>query len=251
METAKVVRCIGCPKDPWAITMQLHSHFPEVRRQFLKTYGVTDENGDLVYRPDYSVVTEFPMTAIETRMPMHGLQQGDKSGWVWKELDEIDTNRGATKAEIDAFRLLAIFVAHSDNKRENQRLVCRTEVVNGKCAEPFMIIQDMGANFGKSVKVGDFEKFDIKLWDQNPIWSDANICELKIKGAPNASFGTPRVSEAGRKLLAELLGQLNQKQIEDLFIGAYTREFAGETAVAQFVQTFLKRRSIIENTICP
>ena len=46
-------------------------------------------------------------------------------GWAFFELELIDAEKGgAPRAHVDALRLLAVFLAHWDNKSENQRLVC-------------------------------------------------------------------------------------------------------------------------------
>ena len=40
----------------------------------------------------------------------------------------VDPSKGgAPRAHVDALRLLAVFLAHWDNKAENQRLVCLSE----------------------------------------------------------------------------------------------------------------------------
>ncbi len=44
-------------------------------------------------------------------------------GWKWSELDEVDQSLGgATRTQIDALKLLAVFIQHSDNKPDQQRL---------------------------------------------------------------------------------------------------------------------------------
>ena len=45
-------------------------------------------------------------------------------GWAWFELESSQ----APRADLDALRLLAVFLAHWDNKSENQRLVCLDDV---------------------------------------------------------------------------------------------------------------------------
>jgi hypothetical protein len=252
MEAPGVVRCFGCPKDPKAILIQLHSHNPEVQRSFLQNNGVKNKNGEWEYIPDYSTYFDFTYTTVETRMPKHGLKVGEKSGWSFQELDNINPELGASKAEVDAFRLLTVFVNHGDNKVDNQRLVCLTDMVKGHCSEPMAIIHDMGANFGKTVGINT-SKFDVNMWNQNPIWLNQKTCTVSIKSSPLGTFGKPTISEAGRKFLSDLLGQLSDQQIRDLFEGAYADQFstAGAGSVEKWLMLFKERRAIIQNTVCP
>src|SRR5260370_28522802 len=73
-------------------------------------------------------------------------------GWSWKELDE---NNGRPNSEKDGLKLLGAFVQHSDNKPQQQRLVCNglkvdqtTHPFTTTCEQSKMIIQDVGATFG-------------------------------------------------------------------------------------------------------
>jgi hypothetical protein len=72
----------------------------------------------------------------------------------WKELDEVDgAAGGAPRAHRDALKLLAVFLQHSDNKAEQQRLVClgaKEAAAEGACARPFMMINDLGLTFGRA-----------------------------------------------------------------------------------------------------
>src|SRR5206468_4506725 len=56
-------------------------------------------------------------------------------GWAWWELKDSE----APRADLDALRLLAVFLAHWDNKAGNQRLVCldpAPRVPDQPCAQP-------------------------------------------------------------------------------------------------------------------
>ena len=52
--------------------------------------------------------------------------EGSKDqGWAWYELDTIDPRPAdRRRAEVDALRLMAILLAHWDNKGPNQKLIC-------------------------------------------------------------------------------------------------------------------------------
>jgi hypothetical protein len=61
---------------------------------------------------------------------------------------------GAPAADVDALRLLAMFLAHWDNKSTNQRIVCLDQATTAptpgsrRCKEPLLMIQDLGSTFG-------------------------------------------------------------------------------------------------------
>ena len=74
---------------------------------------------------DYSKSTDFEWATVEREFEAPEITAGGSQGWAWWELDQIDPARGgASRARVDAFRLMAVFLAHWDNKAENQRLVC-------------------------------------------------------------------------------------------------------------------------------
>ena len=68
----------------------------------------------------------FDLAAIERRVPGHELVgPGTDRGWTWPELDRVDESAGgATVAQRDALKLLAVFLQHTDNKQEQQKLLC-------------------------------------------------------------------------------------------------------------------------------
>lgn len=51
-----------------------------------------------------------------------------RSAWAWWELPGVDERvGGAPRARVDALRLLVAFIPHTDNKGEQQRLMCLPE----------------------------------------------------------------------------------------------------------------------------
>ena len=68
----------------------------------------------------------FQWVALERRFPARAIEITDGTeGWAFFELDKVNSAEGAApRAHVDALRLLAVFLAHWDNKSENQRLVC-------------------------------------------------------------------------------------------------------------------------------
>jgi hypothetical protein len=95
--------------------------------------------------------------AVERKFDAPSIEAGDVSGWEWSELDRVDPSLGgASPADLDALRLVAVLLAHWDNKPSNQRLVCldgrRDEKGEsqspGPCQRPLLMLHDLGATFG-------------------------------------------------------------------------------------------------------
>src|SRR5438128_8098500 len=139
------VRCRGCPPFP----------YPKVK--FL----------DALLR-DPARVGTFTLTAIERKVAGRAIRGAHGSGWAWPELDRIDPAAGgSSRAEIDALRLMAVFLNDWDSKPSNQRLVCLPggELPAG-CSLPFAILQDVGETFGP-------RGVDLDGWRRTPVWADA------------------------------------------------------------------------------
>ncbi len=96
-------------------------------------------------------------------------------------------------------RLLAVLLAHWDNKSENQRLVCLSEADwpdGGKCSRPLAMLQDIGGAFGP-------RKVDLEEWEKAPIWGDRASCTATMDSLPyqGATFRPVKITEAGRRHL--------------------------------------------------
>jgi hypothetical protein len=224
------VRCYGCPVDPFPV-LQRCWHDGEVERACLGAVR-------------YDLPREFSPAIVERRFPGRTLETRKLEGWGWHELDIIDERGGgATRAEVDAFRLLALFLAHWDNKPDNQRLVCLdppSERPDRPCERVIAMIGDPGATFGPP-------KATLTGWATAPIWEDSGRCTVSMNSLPfgGSSFHNTRISEEGRQLLASLLNQLSREQIEQLFRGARFE------AVDDWVRVFdRKRREIADAGPC-
>jgi hypothetical protein len=154
---------------------------------------------------------------------------------------------------VDALRLLAVFLADWDNKAENQRLVClRTAgAKDAPCAEPFAVVQDLGATFGP-------QKVDLEGWKGAPVWADAVGCRVSMKALPfgGGTFQDAVISEEGRALLSGLLSALSRRQVESLFTAARFAETAGPFGrprpVAEWADVFeAKVREIAQRRCAP
>jgi hypothetical protein len=196
------VRCYGCPPLPFHTSRVLGF----VRADRLPGALAPDTR-----------VTEFEWVAIERRMEGRPIEVDGESGWAWFELPAEASDGGAARAELDAFRLMAAFLVHWDNKAANQRLVCLTRdgEPDAACPEPFAMIQDLGASFGP-------HKVDLQRWRATPVWSNRSECRVSMRHLPflGATFPDTVISEDGRQLLARLLNRMTRGQIESLFSGA-------------------------------
>jgi len=195
--------------------------------------------------------------ALERRLPGTEIRSGDDEGWAWFELDEarrrFPGESGASRAELDALRLMAVLLAHWDNKALNQRLLCRpgTESPDGGCRRPFAFAHDLGSTFGP-VKV------DLEGWRAYPVWADPATCAVSMKPLPfgGATFPDIRISEEGRRFLAERLTRLTPQQMRDLFVGARFPEFEKHSKEARDPSAWVsalqdKIRQIAERPPCP
>lgn len=232
------VTCRGCSADPW------HDRTPVPGG--VQTF-------------DLAIIERDPAgTTIEVK--------GAEEGWAWWELLRIDERAGgAPRAHVDALRLLAAFVQHSDNKDEQQRLACLPGGVqkdvqgNETCTRPFLYTVDLGATFSRA-DLRNKNKFELREWASVPVWADAERCVARLKRSLTGSFGNPLISEAGRAFLAERISQLSDRQIRDLFTAARA-ERRGETiegtdsgrrpvTLDDWVETFRRKRAEIVEHRC-
>ena len=194
------VRCYGCPRSPYR------------SRQVAEWFFVA---GILDRFLDYSEYADFTNVAVERKFPARAMEVGDHKGFGWYELDAVDASRGgASRADIDAFRLAAILLAHWDNKASNQRLVCLGETGGDRsepCARPLLMMQDLGATFGP-------RKVTLDGWKKSPIWRDAQGCWVSMKHLPysGATFADVEISEGGRALLASKLATFTRDDFTSL-----------------------------------
>jgi hypothetical protein len=231
------VRCYGCPRLPFYIMWMLD-----------KTRARALISGAL---PD-TAYTDFTWVSVERKFPGFEIESDRESGWAWYELDDIDGHAGASRAELDAFRLVAALLSHWDNKSVNQRLVCRSGSPrpDGSCPDPFAIIHDLGASFGPN-------KIDLENWEGTPIWKDRTRCLVSMKLLPfrGGTFKDTEISEGGRQLLARQLAAVSEEQAAALFTAARFHEFhrSGDAADPREWARVLKKKAaqIAQGEPCP
>jgi hypothetical protein len=240
MFAVRRVRCAGCPSFPFQSLRCLD-------RSGLKAAcfprGI-----------DYDRVVDFPAAVIERKLEGRVIEAVKDQGWGWYELERIDPARGgSSRSEVDAFRLMAVFLAHWDNKDANQRLICPAgaDQPGGGCAAPIALVQDAGAMFGPT-------KVDLHNWRQTRIWKDGAGCLVSMEHLPYAGGTFPEwtISEGGRQLLLGLLQQLSDRQLQDLFDGsgitAHDQVSAEARRAAAWISVFKdKVKQIRDGGPCP
>jgi hypothetical protein len=205
----------------------------------------------------------FDAAAIERKMPGHELvAPGVGEGWSWPELDLVDERAGgAPLAHRDALKLLAVFLQHTDSKREQQRIMCLDAKLDGSgadCREPFMMVHDVGLTFGRAnpLNRNQLGSVNLERWANTAVWRDGAHCIANLSPSQTGTLTHPLISEAGRKFLASLLTQLSDDQLRDLFDVARfgDRFLPGDTSgspVSAWVDAFKHKRDQVTGATCP
>ena len=204
----------------------------------------------------------FDLAAIERKMPGHELEAPSVGpGWTWPELDLVDESAGgATVAQRGALKLLAVLLQHSDNKQEQQKLLCldaKLEGAGATCQTPFMMVHDVGQTFGRSNSFNrdPLGSVNFERWSKTPIWRDSKHCVANLTQSQTGTLANPIISESGRKFLADLLGQLTDNQLQDLFeVARFSSRFlpggTGAAPVSAWVDAFKHKRDEIAGNSC-
>ena len=208
MRIVSHVRCYGCPRSPYRSRLIAEWFFvANILDGFL----------------DYGSYADFRNVAVERKHPARAMEVGEHKGFGFYELGAIDPARGgASRADVDAFRLMAVLLAHWDNKASNQRLVCLGDTdsdSSAPCARPLIMMQDLGATFGP-------RKVSLPGWKASPIWRDAQGCMVSMSHMPygGATFADVEISEEGRALLASRLAPLTRADLTRLLRAAHFPE---------------------------
>lgn len=237
------VTCRNCPDDPFAVSAAdwQRGSPADVETRVYDPAVIEREGGKAVEVPGYE-------------------------GWAWPELDTIrERGSGATRAHIDAFKLLAVFIQHSDSKPGQQELVCaegrwrKDAKGNETCAQAWLVIKDLGGSFGKATRFNT-SKMKLEDWDSTKVWKDGAKCVGDLPRSMTGSLEDPVISEAGRRLLSRKLMQLSDRQIRDLFTVSQIEKRGEEitdangrkrmVTVADWVRVFKRKRAEIVAARC-
>ncbi len=220
--------------------------------------------------------TRFDIAAVERKFSGRDLEAPSVgAGWAWPEIDRVDEAAGgAPLAQRDALKLLAVMLQHTDSKAEQQRLVCldkekdkdrkkgkyeeKHDAKDATCEAPFMMIHDVGQTFGRANLLNRTELGSVNLerWAAAPVWRDAAHCVANLTPSQSGTLAHPVISEAGRKFLSDLLAQLSDRQIADMFIVARFGErplpngLSG-SSIESWMDAFKKKRQEIASATCP
>jgi hypothetical protein len=217
-------------------------------------------------REKTSTETRFDPAAIERPMPGDEMEYSTGSGWSWVDLNSVDQSLGgAPLAHRDALKLLAVFIQHTDSKSAQQRLVCLDKVMakamdkmrdestsDARCEHPFMMLNDIGLTFGKANAFNRNQpgSVNLKAWSDMKVWKDERGCVGNLPKSMTGTLENPRISEGGRKFLADLLNQLSDQQIRDLFeVSRVTRRDKTST-IDGWVNVFKQKRDEVSNRVC-
>lgn len=236
------LRCEGCPRYPFAGAFVVANSL--TRRLLASPAEATG-------------YTDFEWVSVEHRFPAPAIETETARGWHWWEIEGGHERGGKEegggterRAEVDALKLLAVFLAHWDNKPENQRLVCLDEDVDEACARPMGLIQDLGASFGPT-------KVNLARWQELPIWYDRASCTVSMRSLPyhGGSFPDSVISEEGRALMAVRLAGLDDEAARGLFADARFPQFHSGTDdrkdLDAWVAAFRHRADQIVTATCP
>ena len=190
------VRCLGCPEEPWLSYRDFPKREPDP--------------------PPTAAVREIDDALVQRLYPAVPLEEHRDQGWSFDELGAVDPSAGgAPHEQVDALRLLAAFIAHGDDKPENQRLACPIDAIEpvGRCRAPRLLIADLGSTFGRGASfLGGIDRASrpsFAEWSSLPMWADRAACRARL--AARSSRSDPVVSEAGRQFLATRLSALSRR----------------------------------------
>ena len=173
------------------------------------------------------------------------------SGSLAETLTNLLQN-GGPRAEIDAFKLWLGFIDHGDTKSDNHKFACLNSKKNGNSrvcepGEAVFYVGDMGSTFGFSS--ASEKKARLDAWrSKKPIEVKDGACTTTAK-----SVGDNRISEGGRKLLADNLQRLldaeqQNKTITRVFEASRNAE--RDRPPAEWAAEFVRKARMIIDARC-
>lgn len=172
------------------------------------------------------------------------------SGPLAESLQKIAQN---SPAEVDAFKLWLGFIDHGDTKTDNHKFACLKPRKEGntRVCEPgqaIFYVSDMGSTFGHSSSSEKKARLDQWRKKDPIVVKDNGVCTATAKGV-----GDTRISEAGRKLLADNLQRLLDAEKQK---GTITKVFAAsrnaerDRPPAEWTAEFVRKARMIIDARC-
>jgi len=195
--------------------------------------------------------------SIERKLPGKAIETHEDSGWAWPELKLVDEAvGGAPRSQVDALRLLASLLQHTDSKPAQQRILCvsydkKADDDLAACKEPLLMLNDVGLTFGHA---NTFNRngpgsTNFEEWSKTPVWTGTTGCVGNISKSMTGTLENPVIGEAGRAFLAGLLNQLTDAQLHDLFDVARFSMRSNHTT-DEWVAAFVHKRDEVANRTC-
>jgi hypothetical protein len=174
------------------------------------------------------------------------------AGSLAESLQKLLQN-GAPRAEIDAFKLWLAFIDHGDTKSDNHKFACLKSTKNPdntRTCEPgeaVFYVSDMGSTFGHSRSSENKARLDV--WSRkNPIEVSGGTCKTTAK-----NVGDTRISEEGRRLLADGLQRLLDSERRDATITRVfqvSRNAERDQPPAEWAAEFVRKARMIIDARC-
>lgn len=123
----------------------------------------------------------------------------------------------------------------------------RDRAGNETCTSPWLVVKDLGTTFGKATALNN-SSMDLNDWSGARIWREGAPCVGDLSKSMTGSLDNPRISEEGRKLLADRLLLLGDRQIRDLFRAAMAERRGG--SLDDWVRIFKRKRDEIVQAHC-
>lgn len=188
------------------------------------------------------------------------LQGKAEVGWSWsKDLPLVSEEAGgATRAQVDALKLVAVLIQHGDSKAPQQKLICRPrdyDPHSNSCRHPYMYLYDLGNTFGSGgMKV---HPLNFEAWRHKSVFRDQVSCignlQQNIGNGPDG-LTFPKISEKGRRFLADLLGQFisNRSRVVAMFEVAHMEMADPRHSANDWADVFISKvREIADHSPCP
>ena len=202
------LHCRGCPVNPFVTMLLL-----DALGQFGRDLPLANDSDQ----------RDFEWVSVERKFDAAPIEDETREGWAWWELKNVE----APREDLDALRLIAVFLAHWDNKADNQRLVCMDQPLaedGHACRNSVLMIQDVGATFGPT-------KVNLSQWRHLPIWADRATCTVSMHAMPyrGATFGDAQISDEARIRLGTELAAFSDADLRKWFTDARFPQFYQNT----------------------